>query len=257
MSLIRQEAWFEGAVQVLALNAPPGNILDTSMITALQNHLKNIGESRDTKCIVLTGEGKHFSFGASVEEHRKEQAGAMLDAFHALFETLMDLSVPTVAMITGRSPGGGFELALMCDFMFADSSCLCGQPEINLGVFAPPASLILPLKIGQAQAEKILLTGENVSAERLMELGLLTEWFPDQASMVAGVREWTHRSLLSKSGSSLRFAVRAARWNFHRELRQGLPELRSLYVEQLMETRDANEGIQSFLEKRKPNWSNQ
>jgi len=178
----------------------------------------------------------------------------MLRQFHRLFITLLDLAVPTAALVSGQCQGGGLELALMCNFLFLDRSARLGQPEINLGVFAPPASLILPLKIGQAKSDDILLTGRMITAEEAAGMGLITMLFDDKDSMLAGVEDWVQEHILPKSASSLRFAVRAARRQFNSALRDQLQDLERFYVEELMATHDANEGIGSFLERRKPEW---
>ncbi len=121
------------------------------------NLLNSFKNNNDIKLITFEGAGKHFSFGASVEEHTKENAPEMLQKFHQIFYTITDLAIPTLAKISGQCLGGGLELALVCNFLFADKSAKLGQPEIILGVFPPPASIILPLKIGNAKAEELII----------------------------------------------------------------------------------------------------
>ncbi|RME25254.1 MAG: cyclohexa-1,5-dienecarbonyl-CoA hydratase [Candidatus Zixiibacteriota bacterium] len=202
----------------------------------------------------FTGSGKHFSFGASVAEHVREQAPRMLEQFHGLFYRLIDLAIPTMALVSGQCLGGGMELALMCNLLFADKTAKLGQPEIMLGVFAPPASVMLPLKIGQARADDLLLTGRSITAEEAFAMGLATAVFDTPEAMHQGADQWFEHHLMPKSASSLRFAVRAARGNFNLILRDRLKELERLYVDELMATDDANEGIASFLESRQPEW---
>jgi cyclohexa-1,5-dienecarbonyl-CoA hydratase len=144
----------------------------------------------------------------------------------------------------------------MCNFLFLDSTAKLGQPEINLGVFAPPASLILPLKIGQAQADDLLLTGRIISADEAVSMGLAAQLFDSRDLMIESVESWVEEHILPKSASSLRFAVRAARKHFNETLCKQLPELEKLYIDELMSTHDANEGIESFLKKRDPKWEN-
>ncbi len=226
------------------------------MMEELQQLLNTFKTTPQLKLITFEGAGKHFSFGASVEEHTKELASAMLSSFHQLFYTLRDLSIPTAAKISGSCLGGGLELALMCNFIFAEKTAKLGQPEISLGVFPPPASLLLPEKIGLARAEDLLITGRIISAEEAKSIGLINDLFDDKTSMETGVEKWIADYILPKSASSLRFGVRAARVKFNHILSNFLPQLELLYVKQLMETADANEGINSFLEKRKPVWEN-
>lgn len=254
---ILKESLSDNQVVRLTLNAPKGNVLDAEMMGELQSALDDIKNHPEVKLIQFIGTGDHFSFGASVAEHTKENASAMLKQFHGLFHSLADLAIPTAAIVSGQCLGGGMELALMCNFLFADKSAKFGQPEISLAVFAPPASLILPMKIGQARADCLLVTGRIISVDEANQFGLVTRVFDDQKSMLEGVEEWVGKNILTKSASSLKFAVKAARTEFNCTLKTHLKELEKLYNDELMATDDANEGINSFLERRKPEWKNQ
>jgi cyclohexa-1,5-dienecarbonyl-CoA hydratase len=200
------------------------------------------------------GEGKHFSFGASVEEHKREHAAEMIHDFHELILDVADLSIPVIAIVSGFCLGGAMELVLAANLIFADETAVFGQPEINLGVFPPPASILLPLKLGYARAEELLMTGENITAARAYELGFVNRLYPSTGALHEGVDTWIQTHLLPKSASSLRLAVKAERSVFVDTLRVYLPRLERIYVDDLMATHDANEGIAAFLEKRKPNW---
>lgn len=250
------EYTYNNSVACIILDDGKGNILDSIMMGELNELLNSFKSNNDLKLITFEGAGKHFSFGASVVEHTKENAPTMLKSFHQIFYTISDLSIPTLAKISGQCLGGGLELALICNFMFADKSAKLGQPEILLGVFPPPASIILPLKIGNAKAEELLLTGKVISAERGKEIGLLNDVFEDRANMEEEVDKWIGENILGKSASSLRYAVRASRVTFNHMMQKFLPILEDMYLQGLMETEDANEGINSFLEKRKPEWKN-
>jgi cyclohexa-1,5-dienecarbonyl-CoA hydratase len=149
------------------------------------------------------------------------------------------------------------ELSLICNLIFADKSAKFGQPEINLGVFAPPASIILPEKIGLSRAEQLLLTGEIIGADDAFRLGIANKIFENKEELDKGTEEYIATQFLTKSALSLRYAVKASRVKFSHVLRNFLPSLENLYLIDLMESKDANEGIHSFLEKRKPVWTNQ
>ncbi len=246
----------DGQAIRLTLNAPKANVLDSEMMTDLQTALEEVKKKPEVKLIQFIGAGDHFCFGASVSEHVREKAPQMLKQFHQLFYTLADLAVPTAALVSGQCLGGGMELALMCNFVFADQTANFGQPEIQLGVFAPPASLILPMIVGQSGADQLLLTGRIIPVQEAANAGLLTGLFENHDSMLAEVDTWTEKLILPKSASSLKFAVRAARLQFNKVIREGLQEQEKLYIEELMASHDANEGIQSFMEKRKPDWQN-
>ena len=246
----------ENTVAAICLKDGKGNVLDHIMMEELQQTFHSLSENKNLKLIILEGAGKHFCFGASVEEHKKEMAATMLRNFHGLFYTLRDLAVPTLAKVSGQCLGGGMELAIMCNFLFADQTAMFGQPEIVLGVFAPAASVILPEKIGLAKAEVFLLTGKSVSAEEAKAMGLIHEVFEDRPAMDNGTAAWIEKYILPRSASSLRHAVRATRAKFNHVLTNFLPGVENQYVKELMATRDANEGIHSFIEKRKPIWEN-
>lgn len=244
------------SVARLILDDGKGNVLDHIMMDELKDLLITFKSNYQVKLVTIEGAGKHFSFGASVEEHRKEFATTMIREFHQLFYMIRDLAIPIAAKISGSCLGGGLELALMCNFMFADKTARLGQPEISLGVFPPPASILLPEKIGLAKAEDLLITGRTITADEAKSIGLINELYDTRKIMDAGFERWIETHILPKSASSLRFAVKAARTKFNHVISNFLPQLESLYANQLMQTHDANEGINSFLEKRKPVWSN-
>ncbi|TNE58802.1 MAG: cyclohexa-1,5-dienecarbonyl-CoA hydratase [Bacteroidetes bacterium] len=256
MEKIRIDYSHDRAVAKIILDDGKGNVLDQIMMEEIQVRLDQFARNDSLKLVTFEGAGKHFSFGASVEEHQKEYAAAMLQGFHRLFFSLRDLAIPTLAKISGQCLGGGLELALMCNQMFADKTARLGQPEIVLGVFPPPASILLPEKIGLSRAEDLLLTGRSIDAETGLAYGLLNRVFENRPALDTGTDAWIEQYILPKSASSLRFAVRAARVKFNHFLGDFLPQLESMYIDQLMNTADANEGIAAFIEKRKPAWSN-
>ena len=178
----------------------------------------------------------------------------MLEAFHGMFLDMVDLAIPTAAVVRGQCLGGGAELALFCNWIFASPNAKFGQPEIQLGVFPPPASIILPLKLGQVWADHACLTGMSFAAEAAAEVGLIYDVSEDPW---AALEALATEHLLPKSASSLRFAVRAARTHFNQVFRAGIAEVQRLYLDELMASHDANEGIEAFLEKRKPVWTNE
>jgi len=240
----------------IVLDDGKGNVLDNVMMLDILSCFKQFKSQPNVKLITFQGEGKHFSFGASVEEHTQELAETMLRTFHKIFAEVVDMQIPTMAKISGQCLGGGLELALICNFIFADKTAKLGQPEILLGVFPPPASIILPEKIGLARAEELLITGRSIGADEAHKIGLLNQVFEDKASLNAGVEEWIEKNIVPKSASSLRYAVCAARVKFNHVLLNFLPKLEYMYTKHLMKTKDANEGINSFLEKRQPVWEN-
>lgn len=254
MKKIKVEYLHNNAVARIILDDGKGNVLDSIMMADLMALFDVFKGMKGLKLITFEGAGKHFSFGASVDEHKKDAAAAMLTSFHHLFYTLKELAIPTLAKISGQCLGGGMELAIMCNFLYADKSAKLGQPEIILGVFPPPASIILAEKIGLARAEELIITGKVITAETGKMYGLLNEVFDDRAELDEGVNTFIEQQILPKSASSLRFAVKGSRVKFNHILSNFLPILQDMYVNELMNTKDANEGINAFIEKRKPVW---
>lgn len=251
---VRSERRAEGAVLHLLLDAPRGNLLDEAMLaelTRVLGALEGGGADPLLRAIVFEGAGAHFCFGASVAEHTRERAPAMLRQLHGLFRRLAALSVPTVAVVRGACLGGGLELAAWCSFVFASPDATFGQPEIKLGVFPPMASLILPWRLGGGRALDLCVSGRTVGAEAAHAWGLVHEVAADPA---AAATRFISEQLLPRSGPSLRFAERAARQALLRALDDALPALERLYLDELMATPDANEGIAAFLERRAPRW---
>ncbi len=223
-----------GQVAEIILNDGKGNVLDNIMMQELNLLFKEFKKNPDIKIITFEGAGKHFSFGASVEEHTRDNVEEMLSVFHQLFHNIMDLSIPTLAKISGQCLGGGNELALVCNFLFADKTAFMGQPEILLGVYAPPASIMLPLKIGTARAEELLITGKIIPAEKAKDFGLLNGLFEDKESMNESVDDWISKNILAKSAISLRYAVKASRVMFNQVLSEKMVELERLFIDKLM-----------------------
>ena len=256
MDKVKLEYIYDRSVARLILDNGNGNVLDCDLIVQLTTVLDEFKYKNGLKLISFEGEGNHFSYGASVEEHTKELAGTMLNSFHKIFYKIIDLGIPAMAKISGKCLGGGMELALVCNFLFADKSAKLGQPEISLGVFAPPASIMLPLKIGHSKAEDLLITGRSITAEEGKDIGLINEVYDDKSTMETAVDEWVNKYILPKSASSLKYAVKAARMTFNNIIINKLSTLEHLYLNQLMETKDANEGINAFIDRRKPVWEN-
>jgi len=250
---VRLEALDDGAIWRVVLNTPKANILDMEKCGILSEVFAEAGAARGLKAVIITGEGPHFSFGASVQEHLPDQIGAMLSGFHGLFRAMLDARVVTLAAVRGQCLGGAMELAIFCNRIFAAPDAWLGQPEIVLGVIAPVASVMLADRVGRSRAENLLLTGESMSAAEGLAIGLVDELTDDPGTAAL---EYAQKHLLPKSASSLRFAVRAARVGFEERVRKELAEVERLFLEELITTDDAQEGLNAFLEKREPEWKN-
>jgi cyclohexa-1,5-dienecarbonyl-CoA hydratase len=243
----------DGQLAWVALNAPKANIMDAEMLRGLTEAFQQLAKNNEIKLIVLHGTGSHFSFGASVEEHRPEPCKQMIPEFGRLFRAMMDAHVPTAAAVRGQCLGGGMELAGFCTWIFADATAKFGQPEIQLGVFPPVAALVFPSRVGQARSDDICLTGRTLDAQEAHHIGFVNELAED---VEATAEAFFTKHLLPKSGASLRLTQRASRWAFDAAFRAGWNAMERLYLDDLMATADAKEGIAAFLERRPPHWVN-
>jgi cyclohexa-1,5-dienecarbonyl-CoA hydratase len=250
----RLEYLHDGRVARLVLSAPKANIIDRAMIATLEQQVHSLEGRGDLNAIVITADGPHFSFGASVEEHLPDQIAATLHALHGLLRGLLDLPAPTIAAIRGQCLGGAFELALACDLLIAEESAQLAAPEIKLGVFAPAASALLPARVGASRASSLLLTGQSLAGRDAADVGLVARVAPD-GRLDASLDEWLASDFLPRSATALRLAAVATRRAARRAMEDDLPGLERLYLDQLMAEPDAEEGIRAFLEKRPPRWT--
>jgi cyclohexa-1,5-dienecarbonyl-CoA hydratase len=250
---VTRDVLFDSAVHVLWLDAPPGNVVDAGTCDALRRELEAVRAERHAKLVALRGRGEHFSWGASVPDHVRERAPAMLSGLHAAVKDLVSLPVMTAALVSGKCLGGGFELALACGLMLVEDGSVLGSPEIKLGVFAPAATALLEGRVPQALAEEILLTGRNVTAEEAVRWGLANARVASGELDVA-LRAFHESSLAARSAASLRVATAAARAARARMLRDRLDAMERVYLEELLPLHDGTEGIHAFMEKRPPRW---
>jgi cyclohexa-1,5-dienecarbonyl-CoA hydratase len=241
----------EGRVLRLRLARPKANIVDAAMIAALDAALATHEREAALTAVILDAEGPHFSFGASVEEHLPDQCAAMLGELHALIRRMLAYPVPILVAVRGQCLGGGLEVAMAGSLIFAAPDAQLGQPEIRIGVFAPAASCLLPERVGQAAAEELLYSGRSLDAEEARTLGLVQVVAEDPAQAAS---DWVAAHLLAKSASSLRQAVRAARQNFADRMAARLDAVERQYLDDLMSTKDAVEGLNAFLARREAKW---
>ncbi len=248
---------FDGQVAEITLGPPPGNILDEALMDELIASFKKLDSSefKSLKAIVIQGAGKHFSFGASVEEHLPGKVADMLPKFHHLIATVIQSPVPTVAKVKGACLGGGFELALACSLFFCEESSSCGVPEIQLGVFPPPAAVLLPFKTTQARCNEMILSGMKCKGADLKDWGIANRVCP-KGELEPLIRGFLEEQILPHSASSLRLAHQAAQMSIQSHYENLIGRTEILYLQNLMETADAKEGLEAFLEKRQPQWKN-
>ena len=241
----------EGRLLRLRLKRPKANLIDAEMIGALDRAFAEHVGNAHIAAILLDAEGPHFSFGASVEEHLPDQCAAMLAGLHGLVIRMVESPTPILAAVRGQCLGGGLEVALATHLMFVAADAALGQPEMKLGVFAPAASCLLPELIGPARAFNLLVSGRILSGADAAAAGIAKEAGTDaEQAALAYIAEY----LTPKSASSLRFAVKAARHDYVARVRAKLATVERLYLDEMMKSRDALEGLQAFIAKRPAKW---
>lgn len=247
------KVWLEHDERVLRLrlNRPKANIVDAEMISALSAALDQQQGNEKLTAVLLDAEGSHFSFGASVAEHMPDQCAQMLASLHSLIKQMLDLPVPILVAIQGQCLGGGLEVACGGDLLFAHPDAKLGQPEIKLGVFAPAASCLLPARLHAGDAQDLLWSGRSIDGREAHRIGLVNEVSEEP---IAAAERWIETHLLGSSASSLRFAVKAVQQEKNQQIKAKLDAVEKLYLESLMATHDAVEGLMAFVEKRDIKW---
>ena len=240
----------DGIVEAV-IDAPPLNILTRSLMRELREALERAIDEPDLRVLLLRAEGKHFSAGASVEEHLPGQVDEMIPEFMETVRTIEAFPLPVVVAVHGRCLGGALEVALAGDLIVAGERALLGVPEIALGVFPPAACVQLPRLAGARVAAEMIFSGNPITAHAALERGLLNRVVPDDR-VTEQARELA-ASVARHSGAALRSAKSALRAGVSHAAQDA--EVVRIYLEELMCTADAEEGLRSFVEKRQPQWS--
>jgi cyclohexa-1,5-dienecarbonyl-CoA hydratase len=241
----------DDALLRVRLARPKANLIDDAMIRALSATFASQKERAGLRAVLLDAEGPNFSFGASVEEHLADRCAAMLAALDRLIVTMLEFPAPILVAVQGQCLGGGLELALAGSRIIASPDASLGQPEIKLGVFAPAASVLLPLRVSQPVAEDLLWSGRSIDGNAAHEAGLVQQVSDDpEAAAIA----YFESHLVKRSAAALACAVAAVRGPVIARVKRRLAEVERIYLDTLMATRDANEGLSAFLARRAPSW---
>ena len=244
----------DGGVARMTLNRPEHNLLNEAMLREMADGIDYAGERGDIKLIVLDSACKVFCGGIDVGEYTSQRVFQMLDAFHATFAGMLELGKPVICVVNGPAIGGGAELAAFGDLVVATPKARFAQPEISIGVFPPLASTILPFLVGPKTALELVLTGEPVTAERALELGMVNRLVPE-AQLEKTVADLVNR-INSHSGPVLTMAKKAILGGMGMSLRDGLKHSMNIFLNELYRHEDSQEGLRALVEKRKPNWKN-
>jgi cyclohexa-1,5-dienecarbonyl-CoA hydratase len=245
---------FDGSVARMTLSRPEHNLLNEAMLREMADGIAYSGERGDVKLIVLDSACKVFCGGIDIGEYTSERVFQMLDAFHSAFAGMLEVSKPVICVVNGPAIGGGAELAAFGDLVIASPKARFAQPEISIGVFPPLASTILPFLVGPKIALELVLTGEPVTAERALELGMINRLVPE-AQLEQAVKDLVNR-ISSHSGPVLTMAKKAILGGMGLSLRDGLKHSMNIFLNELYRLEDSQEGLRALVEKRKPNWKN-
>ena len=241
----------DGHLARLRLSRPKANIVDAAMTAALDAAVAEAAGEPRLRGLLLDAQGPNFSFGASVEEHLPATVEAMLRGLHGLVLRMLAFPVPILVAIRGQCLGGGLEVASAGHLLFASPEARLGQPEIQLGVFPPAASCLLPERMGRAAAEDLLFSGRPIDGREALRLGLVNAVADDPE---AAALAYFDEHLAKRSAAALRHGVAAARSDLLERVRPKLRDAERRYLGDLMATHDALEGLQAFLQKRPPRW---
>jgi cyclohexa-1,5-dienecarbonyl-CoA hydratase len=244
----------DSGVARMTLSRPEHNLLNEAMLRELADGIVYAGEQSDVKLIVLDSACKVFCGGIDIGEYTSQRVFQMLDSFHAVFSAMLEVGKPVVCVVNGPAIGGGAELAAFGDLVIATPKARFAQPEISIGIFPPLASTILPYLVGPKVALELVLTGEPVTAERALELGMINRLVPE-AQLEQTVTDLVNR-INSHSGPVLMMAKKAILGGMGLSLRDGLKQSMSIFLNELYRLDDSQEGLRAIIEKRKPNWKN-
>jgi len=242
----------EPQVARITLHHPPLNVIDIPMMRELQQVLAEMEARPEISTLLFEGSERAFSAGVDVRAHMPDQVEEMLREFHAVIRSLVATRKITLCAVKGACLGGGAELALVCDMVYTARDASWGFPEIKLGCYPPVAAVALPALVGQKRAHELILTGRQISGDEAVALGMANKL--SVAEKLNLLVEESLAQLKELSPAALAVAKKASyAWDaIHFD--KGLARAEKTYLEELMRTEDVHEGINAFLEKRKPKW---
>src|ERR1700683_3769398 len=244
----------EGEIARLTLDRPEHNLLNERMLGEVAAGINSVSEQREIKLIVIDSAAKAFCGGIELGEYTQRRVFLLLDAFHGAFSAMLDTSKPVLIVVNGPAFGGGAELAALGDLVVATPQAHFAEPEIKLGVFPPLAAAILPYILGPKVALELVLTGEAMTAERAREVGLVN-WVVPEAELEKKVNEVIAK-VTAQSGPVLTMAKKAILGSLGLPLRDGVSNSMKVFLNELADLEDSQEGLRALVEKRAPKWKN-
>ncbi len=246
-----------GVVAHLTLNRPKQNIMNIDMLREMTRAIESLSTRGDVRMILLDAapecEG-YFSLGVGAEGYTQQMVFQMMDAFHSVFRVMMEISKPVLAVVEGVASGAGAELAAFCDLVVATENAHFRQPEIKLGVFPPMGAVVYPRVIGPHRAMELLLTGDSINALQAQQMGLVNRVVPREKlkeTVDALVKRISEQS--SPVLTLLKRVVFEGTWQ---PFDEALKRAQNIYLNQLFDLQDSQEGLRALIEKRKPVWKN-
>ena len=237
----------------ITLNVPPSNWLTIAMMKEINEVLVEVKKDPSVQLLIFDHAGeKAFCDGVDVADHTADKVTEMIEVFHRMFRLMAEMDVTTVAVVNGRSLGGGCELMSFCDIVIASERSRIGQPEIAVGVFPPVAAAWFPKIIGLKKTYELLLTGKIISAKEAEAIGLVNVVLPVE-NFKEGVDKFL-ADFLNKSRPVAMWTRRAIKAGLNVDFLEALKTSEMIYLHGLMATEDAKEGIAAFMEKRKAVW---
>jgi len=255
MSYEHIEVSYEEGLGTITLNRPPVNVLNIAMMEEINQALDSWMGMKELKVVLFNARGKCFSAGVDVGEHMGDLATKMIEVFHGIFRRMEKLGVLTVASVYGSCLGGGCELAIFCDMIVASESAKFGQPEVQVGVFPPIAAYLMPRMLGRKAASELILSGKIVDASESLDIGLVNRVVKEE-ELEPGTVEFI-KPYLRMSAKVLRLTKKAISAGLRDDLEPALKVIEDIYLDELMKSHDAHEGLSAFLEKRKPEWKDE
>jgi cyclohexa-1,5-dienecarbonyl-CoA hydratase len=236
----------------IALQREPLNVLNIEMMNEINSALESLDDGRQLRALVIRAEGKAFSAGVEVSEHTAELVDEMIGTFHKMFRLLDKMECPTVSLVHGAALGGGCELACFCDMVLAAEGVKFGQPEIKVGVFPPVAAAAFPQYGFLKSVFELLLVGDIIFAEQAKTIGLVNCVFPKD-DFEKHCQDFLKR-LTTNSAAILRLTKKTIKAGMNKPFVESLKIAEEIYLEDMMATKDAHEGLAAFMEKRPPKW---
>jgi cyclohexa-1,5-dienecarbonyl-CoA hydratase len=234
----------------VTLHNPPLNVIDDEMAEELQLALSDLERRPGILAIVFAGSERAFSAGVDIASHDPESFEPLLRKFHAVIGALVASRKLTIASVRRHCLGGGAELALMCDLIYCCPDAIFAFPEIKLASYPPVAMVALSAVVGQKRAAELLLTARSLTAQEAHDMGLVNGVAMDPETLVTE----TVARVQQFSPAALALAKRAFyAWDaIHFD--KGLARSEQIYMNELMKTEDAKEGIKAYVEKRRARW---